>query len=356
MLLSIVIPVYQEEQAIPKLLAELVPSLDKLNLPCEIIFVNDGSRDGTCAVLARAAALDHRMRVVEFSRNFGHQAAVTAGLDVAAGDAVVVMDADLQDPPELLAELVALYRQGYDVVSPQRRLRDGETWFKRATAAAFYWLMKTGVDSRVTPQVGDFRLYSQRAVVALRKFREEHRFLRGMVAWLGLKEVVVPFHRARRIAGETNYPLWKMLGFAWTAISSSSAAPLRLTALAGLLLSATGAFYLAYILYVALVTQTTVPGWSSLVSLQFLFSGTILLAIGLVGDYLSRVYDEAKERPLYVVAQSHNVDPPPTCARAVWLTPRPSDIEIATVKKGNFTRLVEGQIAKACDHLVNRVD
>jgi len=192
--------------------------------------------------------------------------------------------------------------------------------------------------------------------VALRKFREEHRFLRGMVAWLGLKEVVVPFHRARRIAGETNYPLWKMLGFAWTAISSSSAAPLRLTALAGLLLSATGAFYLAYILYVALVTQTTVPGWSSLVSLQFLFSGTILLAIGLVGDYLSRVYDEAKERPLYVVAQSHNVDPPPTCARAVWLTPRPSDIEIATVKKGNFTRLVEGQIAKACDHLVNRVD
>jgi dolichol-phosphate mannosyltransferase len=324
MLLSIVIPVYNEEQALPALVGGLAAALADLELTYEIVFINDGSRDGTSQVLERAAARDSRIRVVEFSRNFGQQAAITAGLDLAAGDAVLVMDADLQDPPELIAQLVARYREGYDVVSPQRSQRPGETWLKRTTAAGFYWLMQRGVDPRVMPQVSDFRLYSRRAVMALRGLREQHRFLRGMVAWLGLKETVVPFDRARRVAGETKYPFSKMLRFAWTAITSSSAAPLRLTALAGLASAGLGILWLMWLSVVAFVTGVPFPVWSSLVAIQMLFNGAILLAVGLVGDYLARVYEESKERPLYVVARSHNVTPPDAVERAVWLAPRDS--------------------------------
>jgi len=322
MLLSIVIPVYNEQQALPALLEALPAALADLDLSYEIVFINDGSSDDTSQVLERAAASDCRIRVVEFSRNFGQQAAITAGLDLAAGEAVLVMDADLQDPPELIAQLVARFREGYDVVSPQRAHRPGETWLKRATAAGFYWLMQRGVDRRVMPQVSDFRLYSRRAVVALRGLREQHRFLRGMVAWLGLKETVVPFERARRVAGETKYPLSKMMRFAWTAITSSSAAPLRLTALAGLASAGVGALWLMWLLVAALMTGAPLPGWSSLVAIQTLFNGAILLAVGLVGDYLARIYEESKDRPLYVVARSHNVTPPAAVERAVWLVPR----------------------------------
>lgn len=321
MLLSVVIPVFNEEQALPLLLRALLPALEKLGCEFEVVFVDDGSRDGTMATLRLVAAADPRVKLVGFSRNFGHQAAVTAGLDAAAGDAVVVMDADLQDPPAVLVEMLQLYRAGYDVVSPQRASRNTDTWFKRLTAAGFYWLMRRGVDDRLTPQVGDFRLYSRRAVTALGGLRERHRFLRGMVAWLGLCEAVVPFHRGPRAAGETKYPLRKMLRFAWTAITSSSALPLRLTSLAGLALTAGGLSYLGYILYVTFVTQTTVAGWASLASLQVLFSGATLLAIGLVGDYLARVYEEAKGRPLYVVSDTQNLSHTPDVPRAVWLPP-----------------------------------
>ncbi len=321
MLLSIVIPVYNEEQALPALVDALAAALADLDFAHEIVFINDGSRDGTSQVLERAATCDCRIRVIEFSRNFGQQAAITAGLDLAAGDAVLVMDADLQDPPELIAQLVARYREGYDVVSPQRAHRPGETWLKRATAAGFYWLMQRGIDHRVTPQVSDFRLYSRRAVVALRELREQHRFMRGMVAWLGLKETVVPFDRARRVAGETKYPLSKMMRFAWTAISSSSAAPLRLTALAGLATAGLGTLWLIWLLGAAFVTGVPLPVWSSLVAVQMLLNGTLLLAVGLVGDYLARVYEESKGRPLYVVARSHNVTRPDAVERAIWLGP-----------------------------------
>jgi dolichol-phosphate mannosyltransferase len=329
MLLSIVIPVYNEEQALPALVGALAAALADLDLTYEIVFINDGSRDGTSQVLERAAVCDCHIRVVEFSRNFGQQAAITAGLDLAAGDAVLIMDADLQDPPELIAQLVARYREGYDVVSPQRAHRPGETWLKRATAAGFYWLMQRGIDRRVMPQVSDFRLYSRRAVVALRGLREQHRFLRGMVAWLGLKEIVVPFDRARRVAGETKYPLSKMMRFAWTAISSSSAAPLRLTALAGLMLAGLGAVWLMWLLTITVVARAPFPEWSSLVAIQMLFNGAVLLAVGLIGDYLARVYEESKGRPLYVVARSHNVTPPDAVERAIWLVPRDADEDSA---------------------------
>jgi dolichol-phosphate mannosyltransferase len=324
MLLSLVFPVFDEEAAVPLLLAELAPVLSALDCDHELIFVDDGSRDATRALLAEAAAHDPRIKVLGFSRNFGHQAAITAGLDFASGDAAVVMDADLQDPPELLPEMLALYRQGYDVVSAQRASREGEGVFKRATAALFYGLMRRSVDSRLQPQVGDFRLFSRAAVSAIRGLREQHRFLRGMVAWLGLREAIVPFRRPPRVVGTTKYPAWKMARFAWTAISSFSALPLKLSLAGGLCLTAFGLAYSAWVLYEALVLKTTVRGWSSLVCLQLLFSGAVLTALGLVGDYVARIYEEVKGRPLYVVTEAVNLAPgvsPPV--RGMRLSGRP---------------------------------
>lgn len=217
------------------------------------------------------------------------------------------MDADLQDPPGLLPEMVALYRQGFDVVSARRVGRDGEGLFKRGTAALFYALMRRAVDERLTPQVGDFRLFSRGAVVALRGFREQHRFVRGLVAWLGLKEAILPFRRPARIAGTTKYPAWKMARFAWTAISSFSALPLKASLVVGLMMTFAGLAYSVRVTYEALVLGTTVRGWSSSICLQLLFSGATLTAVGLVDDYVARIYEEIKGRPLYVLAESWNV-------------------------------------------------
>ena len=307
MLLSLVIPVFDEEEALPCLLGAIRPVLDALDCDHEIVFIDDGSRDGTRRLLAEAAAFDPRVKVLGFSRNFGHQAAITAGLDFASGDAVVVMDADLQDPPELLPEMVALFHQGFDVVSAQRVGREGEGAFKRGTATLFYALMRRAVDERLEPQVGDFRLFSRGAVTALRGFREQHRFLRGLVAWLGLKEAIIPFHRPARVAGTTKYPTWKMVKFAWTAISSFSALPLKATLVGGLTLTAFGLAYTAFVLYESLVLKTTVRGWSSSICFQLIFSGATLTAVGLVGDYVARIYEEVKGRPLYVLAEALNV-------------------------------------------------
>ena len=309
MLLSLVIPVFDEEEALPCLFEAIRPVLDAMDCDHEIIFIDDGSRDGTREILATASKLDRRVKVLGFSRNFGHQAAITAGLDFASGDAVVVMDADLQDPPELLPEMVALYRQGFDVVSARRVGREGEGVFKRGTASLFYALMRAAVDERIKAQVGDFRLFSRGAVEALRGFREQHRFVRGLVAWLGLKEAILPFRRPSRVAGVTKYPTWKMLRFAWTAISSFSALPLKATLVGGLGLTAIGLTYTGYVLFEALVLKTTVRGWSSIICFQILFSGATLTAVGLVGDYVARIYEEIKGRPLYVLAESLNVPP-----------------------------------------------
>lgn len=310
MLLSIVIPVYNETEALPALLPALRAVLSKIDCEYELLFVNDGSSDHTQDALAQASQEDPRTKVVGFSRNFGHQVALTAGLDFASGDAVVVMDADLQDPPELLPQMVALYREGYQVVSAQRIKRKGESVFKRATAAGFYWMMRTLVDRRLQPEVGDFRLFSREAVVAIRRFREQHRFMRGLVAWLGLREAILPFERQPRVAGETKYPLGKMLRFAWTAVASFSALPLRLTISGGLIVAALGFLYAIYSTYEGLVLHHTVPGWTSLICLVTIFSGAILVAIGLVGDYVGRIFEEAKGRPLYIVSSLINVDAP----------------------------------------------
>jgi dolichol-phosphate mannosyltransferase len=303
--LSVVIPVLNEVETVPLMLERLRSSLR--GVTWEVIFVDDGSTDATSSVLAREALRDRRVRVIRFSRNFGHQAAVTAGLDFADGDAVVVMDADLQDPPELLLSMLDLFERGYDIVSPQRNSRAGETIFKRWSAKMFYRVLSRLADQPITPDVGDFRLYSRRAVLAIRSLREQHRYMRGLVAWLGLKEAMLPFDRSARAAGQTNYPLLKMLRFAWTGVTSFSAFPLRISLAAGCILSAAGFLYLLRVMYLALWTTSLVPGWASVIALQCVFSGMILLALGAIGDYVARNYEEAKERPLYVVTEARNV-------------------------------------------------
>jgi dolichol-phosphate mannosyltransferase len=307
MLLSLVIPLFNEEAVLPLLVERLDTVLGRLDCEAEVVFVDDGSRDGTLALVREVATRDPRYRALSFSRNFGHQAAITAGLDVASGDAVVIMDADLQDPPEILARMLQLYREGYDVVSAQRVGREGDGWWKRSTASAFYWIMRKTVDERIVPEVGDFRLLSSGVVRALRQFREQHRFMRGLIAWLGFREAVVPFERGPRAAGTTKYPTLKMAAFAWTAVTSFSGLPLRVGVLAGLAMTVMGAVYFVYALYRALVAHATVPGWTSLVFLQIFFSGATLLSIGLMGEYLARVYDESKRRPLYIVRDAINL-------------------------------------------------
>jgi polyisoprenyl-phosphate glycosyltransferase len=326
MFLSIVVPVYNELDALPALLLSFKTVLSGADYSYEVILVDDGSTDGTPDVLRQAAAANSNVKVLFFSRNFGQQAAITAGLDFASGDAVVVIDADLQDPPELLPEMITLLEQGYDVVSAQRISRSGDGPFKRATAKVFYWLIQKMVDQRIQSEVGDFRMFSRRAIAAIRQLREQHRFMRGMVAWLGLREVILPYHRAARVAGKTKYPAWKMLRLAWTAISSFTALPLRLSVFFGFFVAACGAGYAIYSVFAAYVLKITVPGWTSLVCLNIIFSGATLVAIGLVGEYVARIYEEAKGRPLYVIADSANLkNSEPQIAKAVILPARSID-------------------------------
>jgi polyisoprenyl-phosphate glycosyltransferase len=322
MLLSLVIPIFNEEAVLPLLVERLDAVLARLECAAEVILIDDGSRDRTLELVRQVATRDPRYRALSFSRNFGHQAAITAGLDLAAGDAVVIMDADLQDPPEILERMLQLYREGYDVVSAQRAGREGDGWWKRTTASAFYWIMRKTVDERIVPEVGDYRLLSAPVVHALRQFREQHRFMRGLIAWLGFKEAVVTFQRGPRAAGTTKYPTLKMAAFAFTAITSFSGLPLRLGIIGGLGFTAMGVLYFCYAAYAALVLKSTVRGWTSIVFLQIFFSGAILLAIGLVGEYLARVYDESKRRPLYIVRNLVNVSHEEVHAdRAVILAP-----------------------------------
>ena len=306
-LISLVLPIYNEEDVLPLLLDRLDQLLWRLPCPAEVVFVNDGSRDHTGALLEEAAASRPHLKVIEFSRNFGHQTAITAGTDFAAGDVVVILDADLQDPPELVLDMIQKYQEGFDVVYARRTARHGESWFKRSTAAAFYWLMKKMVHRDLPRDTGDFRLMSRPVAGALRRLREQHRFVRGMVTWVGFRQTAIEFERPPRAAGQTKYPLRKMLAFAWGAITSFSGLPLRAALFAGLAMLTAALIYAVVSGYRALVLGDTVPGWASLVCLQVGLSGGTLLVLGLIGDYIARIYEELKGRPLYIVSSLHNL-------------------------------------------------
>jgi dolichol-phosphate mannosyltransferase len=305
---SIVVPVYNEEDVLPLLLPRLRTLLDGLAPGSEVCFVNDGSHDGSLRLLEVAAAQDPRLKIIDFSRNFGHPAAITAGLDHARGDAVVLMDADLQDPPELVGEMVALYRRGYDVVHARRKGRRDESLFKKISAWLFYRLIRLVGHREMPANVGEFGLMSRDVVTALRGLRERHRLVRGLVAWVGFRQTNLDFERPGRAAGITKYPLSKMLLLSWDAITSFSAVPLRLATLLGLLALFVGLGYAAYATYVGYVLGLGVPGWTSLVIINIFFSGVVLICLGLVGEYVGRIFEEVKGRPLYVVRRTTGLE------------------------------------------------
>lgn len=299
---SIVIPVLNEEAVLPLLLQRMDSLLGELDGPAEAIFVDDGSRDATAALLAMKAEADPRYRLVKLSRNFGHQAAITAGMDLASGEAVIVMDADLQDPPEVVLEMAARWRQGYQVVYAQRTQREGETRFKRWTAHAFYAVMRKLASVEVQPNVGDFRLVDRRVLDAFKSMPERDRFVRGMFGWLGFRQTVVPFVRPPRAAGETKYPVWKMMRLAVHGIVSFSDAPLRLALWLGLAVSAAALGYGLFVIAAALGgSHSLAPGWASTIVVVSFLCGLNMMLTGVVGLYVGRIHAEVKGRPLYVI-------------------------------------------------------
>jgi dolichol-phosphate mannosyltransferase len=303
-LLSVVAPVYNEEATIEKFCARVGSALD--GLPFELVLVDDGSSDGTQAKLEQLAAADPAIKVVYLSRNFGHQTALTAGLDHARGEAVVMLDADLQDPPELIPRMLDHWRDGCDVVYAVREQRDGESAFKLATARWFYKLFDKLAAVELEHNSGDFRLLDRRALDALLSMRERNRFLRGMTVWVGYTQTAVPYRRDPRYAGETKYTLSKMVRFSLDAISSFSHRPLQLATLLGFVISIV-AFIAIPVVVVLRILGSYLPGFGSITIAVLLLGGIQLMAIGLIGEYVGRIYDEVKGRPLYLVKARRNM-------------------------------------------------
>lgn len=299
---SVVLPVFNEEENLDELRSRLVAALEACGRTFEVVFVDDGSRDGSFEKLASFARGDRRLRVVRFSRNFGHQMALTAGVDHARGRHVAVMDADLQDPPELLSEMLAKADEGYEVVYAVRAAREGEGAFKKVTAHVFYRLMRRWTNVEIPVDTGDFRLMGPRAVAAFRRLRERHRFVRGLAAWVGFRQTGVSYVRPARTRGETKWPLRKMLRFALDALTSFSYVPLQLATWLGFAVSAFAFFYIAVVL-VLKILAINVPGWTTLMVFILLLGGVQLILIGVLGEYLGRIYEEIKGRPLYLVAE-----------------------------------------------------
>ena len=311
--LSLVFPIFNEEDVLPALMPRLDAVIADLQNAengihgvedVEVLFVNDGSRDRSRDLLAECARSRPWMRVIGFSRNFGHQIAVTAGMHHARGRAVVLLDADLQDPPELLPEMLRLWREGWEVVYAVRTERVGETWFKRMTASLFYRLLRrlTAVD--IPADTGDFRLMDRKVVDALNAMGEHHRFLRGMAAWVGFKQIGLPYKRDARFAGSTKYPLRKMLKLAMDAVCSFSHAPLNLASNLGWTIAGLAIVYgVITVLRYIFSAGRFEPGWASLVVVLSFLSGVQLITLGLIGEYIGRIYDEVKRRPLYLVAE-----------------------------------------------------
>jgi len=299
--LSVVIPLYNESAMLALLHARLRTVLDALNLSYEIVLVDDGSRDATADMLRDLAAADPAIRAVLLSRNFGKEAALTAGLDHAMGDAVVVMDADLQDPPELIAQMLHAWQGGADVVCMRRRTRAGEGWLKRASAHGFYRLLNAISAVDIPADTGDFRLLSRKAVEALKRLDERNRYMKGLFAWIGLPTQVIFYDRAPRAAGASKWGWFKLLGLAFEGITSFSTAPLRLATIAGLCTVAFGVGFAVWIAAKALITSDPVPGYPSLICMITILGGAQLLSVGLLGEYLGKTYHEVKRRPIYLV-------------------------------------------------------
>ena len=302
-LCSVVVPVFNEEAVLPLLYERLTATLAKAGMDWEIVFVDDGSSDRSWELLQGLQARDERVVALKLSRNFGHQMAVSAGLDHARGDAVVFIDADLQDPPEVILEFIAKFHEGYDVAYGVRQQRLGETVFKRASAALFYRTIRRITSVDIPADTGDFRIVSRRVADALCALPEKHRFIRGLVSWVGFRQIGVPYVRQARAAGETKYPLSKMIRFASDAVTSFSTAPLRFATTAGFFASACAFLFGAYTIVQKLAFGTPVQGWASLIVVISFLGGLQLIALGAIGAYVGRIYEQIKGRPLYILAE-----------------------------------------------------
>jgi polyisoprenyl-phosphate glycosyltransferase len=303
-LYSVIIPVYDEAAVVPILYRRLTRVMEGLGESYEIIFVDDGSRDDSPALLRELWGRDKRVRFLSLSRNFGQQIAITAGLDHSSGQAVIVMDADLQDPPEVIPQLIEQWRKGFDLVFAVREQRRGDDLFKRTTAALFYRLFRHLSATDIPMDAGDFRLMSRRAVEALKGIRERNRFIRGLAGWIGFPQISVPFVREVRHAGKTKYPLKKMVRFACNGIISFSLVPLQLAGYLGFVVSATSFVYMAYAVWLKLFTDRVVLGWTSVMVAVLFLGGVQLISLGIIGEYLGRIYEEVKQRPLYIIGEA----------------------------------------------------
>jgi polyisoprenyl-phosphate glycosyltransferase len=307
--LSVIVPLYNEELVIRQMHDTLTSVLTRNHLDYELIFVNDGSRDRTLTIAQEICSRDNRLRLISFSRNFGHQLAITAGMDKAAGEVVVIIDADLQDPPEVIIEMIQKWREGYQVVYGVRKARKGESLFKRATAALFYRLLRVMTAVDIPTDTGDFRLMDRKVVEHLKRMRERSRFVRGMVSWVGFKQGNVEYIRESRLAGETKYPFKKMLRFALDGIFSFSQIPLKFSSALGFLCSIVSFALMLFVLgQKYFYPQTVVQGWTSLFVACLFLGGIQLIAIGILGEYVGRIYDEIKARPLYIVEEERRKD------------------------------------------------
>ncbi len=303
--LTVVVAAYNEADALPALHPRIAEVLDALSVDARIdarvLYIDDGSRDSTWAVLCGIAAGDHRVSLLRLSRNFGKEAALTAGLDRIDQGAAIILDADGQDPPELIPQFVAKWREGYDDVHGTRTERDGETWLKRATAHGFYRVMQRLSKTPIPTDTGDFRLLSPRALAALRQLRERHRFMKGLFGWIGFEQASIPYHRHARVAGRSKFNAWKLWNFALEGVTSFSTAPLRLATYLGVATALLAFVYALWIVLKALLWGDPVAGWPSMMSIILLLGGVQLIALGVIGEYLGRLYEESKQRPLYLV-------------------------------------------------------
>ena len=304
-LLTVVIAVCNEAQTLPLLQPRLSAVLDALareaQVEGQVLYVDDGSSDDSWRVLQRIAAADPRVALLRLSRNFGKEAALTAGLDLVDAGAALILDADGQDPPELIPQFVAKWREGFDDVHGTRTAREGEGWLKKSTAHGFYRLIGRLSKTPIPEDTGDFRLLSPRALAALRQLRERHRFMKGLFGWIGFAQAAIPYQRAPRLAGRSNFNFWKLWNFALEGITSFSTAPLRLATYLGVLTALLAFAYASWIVAKALLWGDPVAGWPSMMSVILLLGGVQLIALGLIGEYLGRLYTESKQRPLYLV-------------------------------------------------------
>ena len=308
--LSLIVPVYNESSNLDLFYERVLKVLKPLNLSYEILFIDDGSKDDSLEKLLEIRGRDSNVKVVQFSRNFGKEIAVSAGLDLAEGKAAIPIDADLQDPPELIPSLIEKWKAGYDVVYAKRTKRMGESWLKRWTASLFYRLIAKMTNIDIPEDAGDYRLLSRAAVEQLKRLRERHRFMKGLFTWVGFKQTAVFFERDPRYSGKTKWNYWKLWNFAIEGITSFSYIPLQAASYLGLLVSVFAFFYGVFIIVFKLLHGIAVPGYASLMAAVLFLGGIQLLTLGILGEYIGRIYDEVKQRPLYVIHKTYGFDNP----------------------------------------------